>query len=73
MVISDHYLKKYSRNPIQISCLHLLGQCAELISFWSTFAMFWLSSGRKMTENGGLRPLSEKVFTQLNLVGTRIG
>ena len=29
MVVSDHYLKKYSHNPIQTWCVHLLGDCSE--------------------------------------------
>ena len=28
MVVSDHYLKKYSRKPIQFCCVHLLGECS---------------------------------------------
>ena len=75
MVVSDHYLKKYLRNPIQTWCLHLLGECSELICFLATVAKFWPSSGQKRTENGGFRPLSEKVFMQSNsiLVFTLIG
>ena len=34
--------------------------------FWVTLANFWPSSGHKMTENGGFRPISEKVFMQSN-------
>ena len=33
MVVSDHYLKKYSHNPS--------GECSELIRFWVTLAKFW--------------------------------
>ena len=64
MVVFDHYLKKYSHNLIQTWCVHLLGEWSELIRFWATLAKFWLSGGRTRTENGGFRPLSEKVFTQ---------
>ena len=66
MVVFDHHLKKYSNNPIQIQCVHLLGQCSELIRFWDTLAKLWPSSGRKTTENDGFRPSSENVFTQSN-------
>ena len=62
MVVSDHYLKKYSCNPNQTWCIHLFGEYSELICFWVTLAKFWRSSGHKMTENGGFRPLSEKTF-----------
>ena len=58
MVGSDKCLKKYSRNPMQTWCVQLLGECSELIRFWATLAKFWPSSGHKMTENGGFRPLS---------------
>ena len=40
MVVLDHYLKKYSRNPNQTWCLHLLGECSELIHFWAMLAKF---------------------------------
>ena len=66
MVVSDHYLKQYSRNPIRTWCVHLLGECSELICFLDTLAKFWPSSGHKMTENGGFRPLSKKVFKESN-------
>ena len=29
MVVPDHYLKKYSRNPIQTGFAHLLDECSE--------------------------------------------
>ena len=51
MIVSSHYLKKCSRNPIQTWCVHLLGRCSELIRFWLTLAKCWPSSGQKMTEN----------------------
>ena len=75
MVVSDHYLKKYSCNPVQIWCLHALGECSELIDFWALLAQFWPSNGHKMAKNGGFRLLSEKVFTQYNsnLVPTLVG
>ena len=66
MVVSDHYLKKHSSNPIQTWCVHLFGECSELICFLAMLARFWPSSGHQMTENGGFQPLSEKVFTQSN-------
>ena len=66
MVVSDHYLKQYSRNPIRTWCVHLLGECSELICFLDILAKFWPSSGHKMTENGGFRPLSKKVFKESN-------
>ena len=36
------------------------------MNFWATLAKFWPSSGHKITENGGFRPSSEKVFIQSN-------
>ena len=66
MVVSNHYLKKYSRNPIQTWCVQLLGECSELICCLAMLAKFRPSSGHKMTENGGFRPLFEKAFTQSN-------
>ena len=66
IVVSDHYLKKYSCKPIQTCCVHLFGECSELICFLATFAKFWLSSGYKMDEIGGFRLSSQKVFTQSN-------
>ena len=66
MVASDHHLKKYLCNPIQTWCVHLLGECSELIRFWDRLAKFWPSSGQKVTENIGFWPLSEKVFSQSN-------
>ena len=51
MVVSDHYLKKYSHNPIQTWCVLLLCECSELIRFWST-SKFWPSTGQKINENG---------------------
>ena len=66
MLVSDRYLKKYSCNPIQTSCVHLFGKYSGLIRFWAMLATFWPSSGQKMTENGGFRTLFEKVFMQSN-------
>ena len=66
MVVYDHYLKKYSCNPIQTWCIYLLGRCSELMRFGATLAKFWTSGGHKITENVGFRPLSEKVFMQSN-------
>ena len=40
MVVSDHYQKKYSRNPIQTWCVHLLGECSEMICFLAVFVKF---------------------------------
>ena len=75
MVLSDHYLKKYSHKPFQTWCEHLLGGCSEQICFLTTLAKFWPSSGHKMTENYGFRPLPEKVSTKFisTLVCTLIG
>ena len=53
-VFTQSNSKTYSHNPIQTCGAHLLGKCSELIKFWP-------SSGHKMTENDGFRPLSEKV------------
>ena len=61
IVVSNNCLKKYSCNPIQTWCVHLLGECSESICFWATLAKFGPSSGHKMTENCGFRPLSGKV------------
>ena len=61
MVVSYHYLKKYSYNPIQTCGVHLFGECSELIRFWAMLAKFWHYRGQKMAENGGFQPLSEKV------------
>ena len=47
MLVSDHYLKKYSCNPIQTWYLHILSECSELICFWAILAKFWPSSGHK--------------------------
>ena len=55
--------KKYSHNTMQPWCLHLLGECSQLIRFCVTLATFWPSSGHKMTEKGDFRPLSEKVLS----------
>ena len=66
IVVSNHYLKKYSCNPIQTWSVHLLGECSEFIRFWAMLAKFWPSVGHKMTKNGGFRPLSVKVFMQYN-------
>ena len=60
MVVSDHYLKKYSYNPIQTWCIHLLGECSGIICFLAMLARFWPYIGHKITENGGFLPLSEK-------------
>ena len=46
-VVSNHYQKNYSHNPIQTCVLHLLAECSELICFWATFAKFWPSSCHK--------------------------
>ena len=66
MVISDHYLKKYSHNPTQTWCVHLLGECSKLVRFWAALTKFWSSSAHKMTANGGFQSISENVFTQSN-------
>ena len=51
MLPSDHYQKKCSCNPIQTFCVHLLGECLELIRFWATLAQFRPSCDHKMTLN----------------------
>ena len=40
--------------------VYLLGEGSELILFWATLAKFWSSSGHKMAETRGFRPLCEK-------------
>ena len=40
MVVSDHYLKKHSCNPIQTWCVYLLGECSELMRFWQCWPDF---------------------------------
>ena len=37
--------KKYSHNPIQTWCVHLLGECSEMICLLATLPIFWPSSG----------------------------
>ena len=69
IMVSDHYLKKYSCNPIQTRCAHL-GECSELIRFLAMLAKFWPSSGHKITENGGFRPLADNVFIMSNPIQT---
>ena len=64
MVVSDHFLKKYSCNPNQTWWVHSLSECSELIHFWATLAKLWPSSVHKMTEYGGFWPLSKKIFMQ---------
>ena len=72
--IDSRYQKKYLCNPIQTWCVHLLGECSELICFWAMLAKFWPSSGHKMNQICGFWLLSEKVFTQYNsnLVSTLV-
>ena len=74
-MLYDHYVKKYSHDPIQTCGVHLLHKCSKLIRFWATLIQFWPSSGHKLTENGGFGPLTEKLFTQpnSNLVCALIG
>ena len=40
MLVSDHYLNKFSRNPIQTWCVHLLGEFPVLVHFWAMLAPF---------------------------------
>ena len=63
MVVSDHFLK-YLRNPTQIWCLHLLGDCSELICFLATLAKFWPSSDTKCLKMVVSNHKSEKVLKQ---------
>ena len=62
IVVFYHYLKKYSCNPIQSGCEHLLGDWSELVRFWVILVKFWPSGGHKITEKGGLWPISEKIL-----------
>ena len=57
LVVSDCYLKKCSHNIIQTWCLHLLGQCSQLICFWGTLR--WPNFG----------PLVAKKFMKLGKNG----
>ena len=41
MVVSNHYLKKYSHNPVQTLYVHFWGECSELFRFWAMLAQFW--------------------------------
>ena len=41
MMVSDRYQKKYSHNPVHTWCVHLLGECPELIRFWAMLALWW--------------------------------
>ena len=50
--VSDHSLEKWSLNWFQIWCMHLLGECSELIRFWVTMAQFWPSSSKKWRKMG---------------------
>ena len=47
MAVSGLYLKHYSHNPMQTWCVHLFGECSELIFFWATLARYWPSSDPK--------------------------
>ena len=49
MVVSHHYLKKYSHDLIQTCGFHLLGERSEMIHFWVMLAQLWPFSGQKMT------------------------
>ena len=66
MEVLNHYLKKYSCNPIQTWSVHLSGKSSELIHFWAMLTKFWPSSSQKMTENVDFRPLFETLSTQSN-------
>ena len=69
ILVSDHYQKKYSSNPIQIWCVHLLGECSELIRFWATLAKFCPPLAQKIMklgENGCFPPPLGKLSTQPN-------
>ena len=50
MVVSIHYLKMYSHNPIPIqTCgVHLLDECSEMICFWDMLVKFLPSIGQKI-------------------------
>ena len=64
--VSDHYLDNQSLNSLQTWCVHLLGECSELISVGATLVQYWPSSGQKMSENCCFWPLSGKLFAQSN-------
>ena len=58
-MVSDCYLKKYSHNIIQTWCLHLLGQCSQLICFggiWPNFGPPLAKKLMKLGKNGHFRP-----------------
>ena len=49
---------KLITNPRQSWCIHLLGDCSELIFFRGMLAQFRSFSGQTVTENGGFRQSS---------------
>ena len=66
MLVSDHYLQKHSN-----LCSTLIVWVFRTDSLSATLTQFWPSCGHKwlkMADNGGFRPLSEKVFTQPNSI-----
>ena len=50
LMVSNHYLGYWSRNPLHIWCVHWLG---EFSYFWFKLDKFGPSGGRKMAEVGG--------------------
>ena len=73
MVISDHYLKKYSHNPIQTCGVHLLGECSELISFWVMLAQFWPFRGQKTLTSGSKWWFPTIIWTSIHTVQFKLG
>ena len=65
-MVSDHYLEKYSCNPIQTACVAVLGECSEMICFLAMLAKFWPFNGHKITDNDDFGPLFENVLMQTN-------
>ena len=52
LVVSDCYLQNYSQSTIQTWCLHLLGECSQLICFRATLGKFCHSSKQKLMKLG---------------------
>ena len=54
LMVSNHYLGYWSRNPLHMWCVHWLG---EFSYFWWKLAKFGFSGGRKMAAVGGFGQL----------------
>ena len=65
-VVSNHYLRKYSCNPIQ-TCMYTYWVSVQI---WFTFGQLWPKFGPLLAKQWlkmmGFWPLSEKVFMQSN-------